>query len=51
MAEAGNDIGLFVDCAGHGALLQHGAQILRAGYDLLTVSIGALADAVLLDQT
>ncbi|MEC8572671.1 MAG: aspartate dehydrogenase [Pseudomonadota bacterium] len=49
-AEAGNDIDLFVDCAGHGALLQHGAQILRAGHDLLTVSIGALADAALLEE-
>lgn len=47
---AGEGIDLFVDCAGHGALLQHGVQILRAGHDLLTVSIGALADAALLQK-
>lgn len=49
-ADAGEGIDLFVDCAGHGALLQHGVKILRAGHDLLTVSIGALADAALLQE-
>lgn len=41
-------VDLFVDCAGHGGLTQHGPGILRAGHALLTVSIGALADADLL---
>ncbi|MEM9550813.1 MAG: aspartate dehydrogenase, partial [Pseudomonadota bacterium] len=33
-----------VDCAGHAGLRVHGAAILSAGIDLITVSIGALAD-------
>lgn len=36
-----------VDCAGHGGLRAHGAAALRAGIPVLTVSIGALADAAL----
>lgn len=35
---------LVLDCAGHGALRQHGAAVLRKGIDLVTVSAGALAD-------
>ena len=38
---------LVVDCAGHAALAQHGPAILASGTDLLTVSLGALADAAL----
>jgi aspartate dehydrogenase len=38
---------LFVDCAGHSALRQHGADVLHRGIDLITVSSGALADAEL----
>lgn len=38
-------VDLFVDCAGHSALRQHGADILVRGIDLITVSSGALADA------
>lgn len=34
-----------VDCGGHAALRAHGATILAAGTDLITVSLGALADA------
>ncbi|MEQ8829446.1 MAG: aspartate dehydrogenase [Alphaproteobacteria bacterium] len=33
-----------VDCGGHPALEAHGAAVLRNGIDLITVSIGALAD-------
>ena len=36
---------IMVDCAGHAGLAQHGPAILRAGVPLLTVSLGALADA------
>ncbi|MFV2053334.1 aspartate dehydrogenase [Aliiroseovarius sp. YM-037] len=36
-----------VDCAGHEGLRQHGADILRAGVPLITVSIGALSDDAL----
>ena len=36
-----------IDCAGHSALQQHGAEILHAGIPLITVSIGALADPAL----
>lgn len=38
------DIDLMVDCAGHAALAEHGAAILERGIDLITVSLGALAD-------
>lgn len=38
---------IMVDCAGHAGLAQHGAAILRAGVPLITVSLGALADAAL----
>lgn len=36
-----------VECAGHAGLRENGAEILRAGVPLLTVSIGALADGAL----
>ena len=36
-----------VDCGGHEALRMHGASILAGGRDLVTLSIGALADAEL----
>lgn len=38
---------IMVDCAGHAALAEHGPAILRAGVPLITVSLGALADAAL----
>lgn len=38
-----------IDCAGHSGLLAHGAQVLRAGYDMTTLSRGALADQELFD--
>jgi len=37
-------IDLAVDCAGHQALAAHGPALLARGIDLLTVSVGALAD-------
>jgi aspartate dehydrogenase len=40
-----DDIEIILDCAGHAALRLHGAEILRGGTDLITVSLGALADA------
>jgi len=40
---------LVLDCAGHGALRDHGPGILGAGVDLITVSSGALADRALHD--
>ncbi|MEL7183326.1 MAG: aspartate dehydrogenase [Pseudomonadota bacterium] len=39
------DARLLVDCAGHSGLAEHGPDALRAGLDVLTVSLGALADA------
>ncbi len=36
---------LLVDCAGHAGLTSHGAEALDAGIDVLTLSLGALADA------
>ena len=41
------DIDRVADCAGHQALRAYGPDILRAGYDLTTVSLGALADRAL----
>lgn len=35
---------VIVECAGHGAVVQYGETILRAGIKLIIVSIGALAD-------
>jgi aspartate dehydrogenase len=45
LAEVRTAVDLFVDCAGHSALRQHGANVLVRGIDLITVSSGALADA------
>ncbi|MDR7126729.1 aspartate dehydrogenase [Pseudotabrizicola sp. 4114] len=44
------DLDLIVDCAGHQALREYGAEILRAGHNLTTVSLGALADPVIEDE-
>jgi aspartate dehydrogenase len=41
---------LIVECAGHGAVDAHAVAILEAGFDLLIVSIGALADRELRDK-
>ena len=41
---------LFVDCAGHSGLKEHGPGILGAGHALLSVSIGAFADPGLKDM-
>lgn len=46
-ADLPDDIDLMVDCAGHAGLAAHGAAILRRGIDLVSVSLGALADPVL----
>ena len=43
-ADLPGDLDLMVDCAGHAALAQHGPAILERGLDLVTVSLGALAD-------
>jgi len=37
-----------VECARHGALVAHGAQVLARGCDLMVASVGALADDSLL---
>jgi aspartate dehydrogenase len=38
------DIDIMIDCAGHVALASYGPQILARGMDMVTVSLGALAD-------
>lgn len=40
-------ITLMVECAGHAALAEHGCAVLERGIDLITISLGALADRVL----
>jgi aspartate dehydrogenase len=44
VADLPDDIDHMIDCAGHSALRSYGPDILRRGADLITVSIGALAD-------
>ncbi len=39
-----DDLDLVIDCAGHAALAAHGPAILARGIDMITVSLGALAD-------
>ena len=50
VAELPQGLDRMLDCAGHGALRQHGPGILRRGIDLVTLSIGALADAELYEE-
>ena len=50
VAEIPADIELMIDCAGHTALTEHGPVILELGIDLVTVSLGALADQTLHDR-
>ncbi len=45
--ERQDSVNLIIDCAGHDGLRQHGVKALAAGIDLVTVSVGALADRVL----
>lgn len=45
-----DDLDLMIDCAGHTALSANGAEILQRGTDLITVSIGALANQELYDK-
>lgn len=39
-----------VECAGHGGLREHGAAVLRAGCDLVMVSVGVFAEPGVLDD-
>lgn len=39
-----DDLELMIDCAGHSALAAYGPDILLRGMDMITVSVGALAD-------
>jgi aspartate dehydrogenase len=41
---------LVIECAGQGAVSQYAEQILQAGADLLTISMGAFADESLLGK-
>ncbi|MEJ6387972.1 aspartate dehydrogenase [Gymnodinialimonas ulvae] len=40
-------VDLLIDCAGHAGLAQHGPAALALGIDVLTLSLGALADDAL----
>ena len=42
-------VDLVVDCGGHAALVAHGPAALARGIDVLTVSLGALANQALYD--
>jgi aspartate dehydrogenase len=41
---------IVAEVAGQQAMAEHGPAVLRRGFDLLVISIGALADAALLDR-
>jgi len=41
---------LVAECAGHGAVREHGEAVLSAGADLVVISIGALSDDSLHDR-
>lgn len=43
-----DDLDLVIDCAGHTALAAFGPSVLARGLDVLTVSLGALADETVL---
>jgi aspartate dehydrogenase len=45
-----NKPNLVVECAGHDAVTEHIAQVLSAGFDTVVASVGALADAALVDS-
>jgi aspartate dehydrogenase len=47
VAELPGGITHLVDCAGHSGLAAHGPEALDRGIDVVTLSIGALADAAL----
>jgi aspartate dehydrogenase len=49
VADLPRDTTLLVDCAGHQGLAEHGPDALRRGIDVLTVSIGALADQAIME--
>ncbi|UPM44331.1 aspartate dehydrogenase [Halocatena salina] len=44
------DVDLVVEAAGQGAVREYAVDILRAGCDLVTLSVGALADRTLREQ-
>ncbi|WP_296427143.1 aspartate dehydrogenase [Yoonia sp.] len=50
IADLPSGVDLVVDCGGHAALAAHGPAALTKGIDVLTVSLGALADQALYDQ-
>lgn len=43
-AELPNDTEFVIDCAGHHALTQYGVDVLARGINMISLSIGALAD-------
>ncbi len=47
LSDLPDGVDLIVDCGGHAALAAHGPVALSSGIDVLTVSLGALADAKL----
>lgn len=47
VADLPAEVTCVVDCAGHAGLRDHGAALLRSGRDVITVSLGALADDAL----
>jgi len=46
----GSELGFVIEAAGHGALHDYGEQVLLAGCELLTMSVGALGDDGLRDR-
>lgn len=50
LAGLSDEVTLVVETAGHGAVAEHGAEVLRLGRDFGVISSGALADDALRDR-
>lgn len=49
VADMPDDVSHVIDCAGHSGLRAHGEAALLAGLDVITLSVGALADEAFAD--
>ncbi|SNT26514.1 aspartate dehydrogenase [Tropicimonas sediminicola] len=50
VAEISADVDFVLECAGHGAVQEHGLEVLGRGLDLGVLSVGALANDALRDD-
>tara|TARA_B100000287_G_scaffold429522_1_gene483027 strand:- start:252 stop:1043 length:792 start_codon:yes stop_codon:yes gene_type:complete len=50
VAECDEDPDLVLECAGQAGIRSHGYAVLKRGWDLMVISVGALADSKLADE-